>query len=163
MELNAEQNINELDTQLNFAKFTKSNGVLLSAKCAQFCLEHIQYYEQKIKELTEEKKKSDRVFSDLYKEAETYLAQRECLRNQVKNLTEENERLTASIKILANNNADLEAELALTYDLLEDAKSDTVNKMYLMIKERCVKGGIYPAFVASTITQVAKEILEGEE
>ena len=54
MELNREQIINELDTQLNFAKFTKSNGVLLSAKCAQFCLEHIQYYEQKIKELTEE-------------------------------------------------------------------------------------------------------------
>lgn len=29
-------------------------------------------------------------------------------------------------------------------------------------KERCIKGGIYPAFVASTIDQIAKEMLEGE-
>ena len=47
--------------------------------------------------------------------------------------------------------------------IIKELKADTVNKMYLMIKERCVKGGIYPAFVASTITQVAKELLEGEE
>ena len=38
--------------------------------------------------------------------------------------------------------------------------ADTVNKMYSMIKERCIKGGIYPAFVASVVTDVAKELLE---
>ena len=52
--LNAEQAINELETQTKYAKFIESKGVLLSAKCAQFCLDHIQYYEQRIKELTEE-------------------------------------------------------------------------------------------------------------
>lgn len=52
--LNAEQAIKELENQTKFAKFTNSTGVLLSAKCAQFCLDHAQYYEQRIKELTEE-------------------------------------------------------------------------------------------------------------
>jgi hypothetical protein len=39
-------------------------------------------------------------------------------------------------------------------------KADTVQKMHDMIKERCVEGGIYPAFVARTIDNVAKEMLE---
>lgn len=42
-------------------------------------------------------------------------------------------------------------------------KADTVRKMHTEIKERCIKGGIYPAFVARTIENVAKEILEAHE
>ena len=38
--------------------------------------------------------------------------------------------------------------------------ADTVRKMQERIKEHCIKGGIYPAFVASTIDQIAKEMLE---
>lgn len=45
--------------------------------------------------------------------------------------------------------------------LIAEAKADTVRKMHSMIKERCIKGGIYPAFVASTIDQIAKELEEG--
>ena len=41
--------------------------------------------------------------------------------------------------------------------------ADTVRKMHSEIKERCIKGGIYPAFVASTIDQIAKEMVEGEK
>lgn len=41
--------------------------------------------------------------------------------------------------------------------------ADTVRKMHSEIKKRCIKGGIYPAFVASTIDQIQKEMLEGEE
>lgn len=52
--LNAEQVINELDCQTRFAKFSNSNGVLISVKCAQFVLDHAQYYEQMIKELEAE-------------------------------------------------------------------------------------------------------------
>jgi hypothetical protein len=40
-------------------------------------------------------------------------------------------------------------------------RADTVRKMHTQIKERCIKGGIYPAFVARTIDQIAKEMLEG--
>jgi hypothetical protein len=45
--------------------------------------------------------------------------------------------------------------------LIAEAKADTVRKMHTQIKERCIKGGIYPAFVARTIDQIAKEMLEG--
>lgn len=44
-----------------------------------------------------------------------------------------------------------------------EERADTVNKMYSMIKERCIKGGIYPAFVEGVIDQIAKEMLEGKE
>jgi hypothetical protein len=54
MELNREQCIDELDFKTRYAKFVGTDGVSLSAKCAQFCLEHAQFYEEKIKELTEE-------------------------------------------------------------------------------------------------------------
>jgi hypothetical protein len=32
--------------------------------------------------------------------------------------------------------------------------------MHTEIKERCIKGGIYPAFVARVIDQIAKEMVE---
>lgn len=38
---------------------------------------------------------------------------------------------------------------------------DAVRKMQESIEERCIKGGIYPAFVASTIDKVSREMLEG--
>ena len=44
---------------------------------------------------------------------------------------------------------------------IEEVKADTVRKMQEAIKERCLKGGIYPAFVASTIDKVSREMLEG--
>lgn len=62
MELKRDEIINELDVQIKYAKFTNTNGVLLSAKAAQFCLEHAQFYEQKIKQLTEE---NERLRDDL--------------------------------------------------------------------------------------------------
>ena len=54
--LNEEQVINELDCQTRFAKFSNSNRVLISVKCAQFVLDHVQYYEQRIKDLETENK-----------------------------------------------------------------------------------------------------------
>lgn len=44
--------------------------------------------------------------------------------------------------------------------LIAEAKVDTVRKMQSEIKERCIKGGIYPAFVARTVDQIAKEMVE---
>lgn len=37
---------------------------------------------------------------------------------------------------------------------------DAVRKMHDLIKERCIKGGIYPVFVKNTISKVAEEMLE---
>ena len=70
------------------------------------------------------------------------------LDKQVESLTEENERLNSSCTELTRN--------------LHTVQAATVNTMYSEIKERCIKGGIYPAFVASVVTDVAKELLEEE-
>lgn len=40
--------------------------------------------------------------------------------------------------------------------------SERLKKMPSEIKKRCIKGGIYPTFVARTIDQIAKEILNDE-
>jgi hypothetical protein len=66
-------------------------------------------------------------------------------------LTEENERIRASSVDYRN----------IPY-FVADAKADTVRKMQKMIEDRCIKGGIYPAFVARVIEQVAEEILAKE-
>ena len=57
---------------------------------------------------------------------------------------------------------DLHSEIARLRVDLDNARADTVRKMQELIKERCIKGGIYPAFVASTIDRVANEILESK-
>ena len=103
--------------------------------------------DKQVQRLSEENERSTKVITDLIREGETYLKQRDAFQNRAKYLEKENARLVEDNHILAT-------------EFKDRVKADTVNKMYLMIKERCVKGGIYPAFVASTITQVAKEMLE---
>jgi hypothetical protein len=87
----------------------------------------------------------------------------------IKELTEENATLHASCTELERKCASLNDEnerlsqsLANTKSILANCKADTVRKMHAEIKERCIKGGIYPAFVARTIDQIAKERLERE-
>ncbi len=43
----------------------------------------------------------------------------------------------------------------------ENARADTAQKMHSMIKERCIKGGLWPAFIANVVAEVAKELSEG--
>ena len=43
----------------------------------------------------------------------------------------------------------------------ERLRADTVRKMQSEIKERCIKGGIFPVLVERIIDQVANEIIEG--
>ena len=43
---------------------------------------------------------------------------------------------------------------------LEKAKANAVREMQAEIINRCLKGGIYPAFVATTIDKIAKEMLD---
>ena len=77
----------------------------------------------------------------------------------IKELTEENEGLEASIKILVANNATLETELAETYDLLEDAKADTVLKMQERLHEHFVHDCGFNYVYLHTIDQIAKEMI----
>ena len=67
VELNKEQRvdiINEIDTKTRYAKFINTDAVVLSSRAAQYCLEHIEYYEQKIKELTEENERLQKQLDD---------------------------------------------------------------------------------------------------
>lgn len=75
----------------------------------------------------------------------------------IKELTEENERLLAR-----NFELSEKGEKDMIAQLIAEAKSEAIIKMHSLIKERCIKGGIYPAFVASTIEKVAKELLRGD-
>ena len=43
---------------------------------------------------------------------------------------------------------------------VESVRADTVRKMHAEIKRRLLKGGIYPAFVACVIDNVAREMEE---
>lgn len=72
----------------------------------------------------------------------------------IKKLTEENERLNAQVEMWKST-------AYCEKDRVDSIKIDTVRKMHFEIKARCIKGGIYPAFVKSTIDQIAKELIEG--
>ena len=48
----------------------------------------------------------------------------------------------------------------MLYKLALVVKANTVREMQTEIINRCVKGGIYPAFVATTIDKIAKEMIE---
>lgn len=40
-----------------------------------------------------------------------------------------------------------------------DARAPIVHKMHSLIKERCIAGGIYPAFVARVVDEAAEKVL----
>lgn len=76
-------------------------------------------------------------------------------------LTELNERL----RVVADmSDATLTDALRIVNEFcdkrIKRAISDTVRKMQTEIEARCIKGGIYPAFVKSTIDQIAEEMLK---
>ena len=77
----------------------------------------------------------------------------------IKELTEENERLRA-VEFTCGWVKPHKVLECPIFDEVEKAKADTVREMHSKIKERCIKGGIYPAFVARTIDQIAKEMME---
>ena len=97
----------------------------------------------------------------------------------IKELSEENERLRAEVNKLDalsdEMGVDLDVKLKTIFELEDKLKAekadvmyfkdqiraDTVRKMQSEIIKRCIKGGIYPAFVASAIDKIAKEMLEG--
>ena len=73
----------------------------------------------------------------------------------IKELTEENERLQYEIENGVVVCHDCHTKYA---DKIEQAKADTVRQMQTEIEARCIKGGIYPAFVKNVVNQVAEEL-----
>ena len=110
-----------------------------------------------IKELTEESRIAN---------GEAYAYKLHCnrLEQQVKTLSDLlDEAYDAQNSLSEENDKLVEAgfdTVDYAVDKIRQVRADTVRKMQSEIKERCIKGGIYPAFVASTIDQIAKEMLD---
>lgn len=94
-----------------------------------------------IKELTEERKGLENLIYEMSK-IENRMSE------TIEELTEENERLRNS-SIDYRNIPEIKAK----------ERADTVRKMQSEIEARCIKGGIYPAFIKRTIDQIAKEMI----
>ena len=94
------------------------------------------------------------LIKELTEENERLRAERDVLDITVKDLRGRNKGLQRANESLAKDIAQLEAELCECVQI----KADTVRKMHSEIEKRCIKGGIYPAFVKSTIDQIAKEM-----
>ena len=75
------------------------------------------------------------------------------LEDKVKKLAEENERLNKLLKCCRDD----EEYLKEKYN---NVVNNTVNKMQTMIQEKCIGGGIWPAFVAKVIKDVGDKLLE---
>lgn len=110
--------------------------------------------EQRIEELSEENENLHATCTEFERKCASLNDENEILNSEKE---AKNKELFQKWKKLADETAD-------RYEgLYQDAKkalvADTVRKMRSEIKERCIMGGIYPAFVASTIEQIAKEII----
>lgn len=166
-EPNREQIISEIDTKIKYAKFVKTDAVILSSKAAQFCLEHAQYYEQKIKELTEEneawqkqlistEEKSGKAYYELACEVEDLRAENEMLRAEKE---AKNKELFYEWKKIADETAD-------RYEgLYQDAKKALVVSTVRKMQERLIaefrKDDRMNYYLRKTLDQIAKEMLEG--
>lgn len=85
---------------------------------------------------------------------------------RIKELTDENERLKSQkymiyadgrVEALGHNDPNGEPGKCGLY---EQCRANTVREMQAEIINRCIQGGIYPAFVATTIDKIAKEMID---
>lgn len=165
--LNAEQAIKELENQTKFAKFTNSTGVLLSAKCAQFCLDHVQYYEQRIKELAEENERLKWQNAHLECVGEVAVKNRDECEQQLRYLS--NVEIPYLYEALEGKGKDADKLLDILSNALEKAKADTVREMLELIYERLdisVEGYSSEEIksdVRDMVYQIAKEMLKEKE
>jgi regulator of replication initiation timing len=132
MELNREQVIKDLQEIVdNYSGSWKRFNVLDGALSL-------------IKELTEELEK-ERTWAD---------SMIDNLRDDIRKLTEENERLKTIPEQLHKEMSERMIEE------VKVAKKYTVRRMQSDIQEACLKGGIWPAFVAGVVKGVGEKILE---
>lgn len=86
----------------------------------------------------------------------------------IKELTEEIKDLEADYdRVYEQAEADIHGNMAdggtSCHWCMDKTKADTVKQMQTMIKEECLAGGIYPAFVARVVERVGEKLLEDTE
>ncbi len=99
--------------------------------------------------------KRDEIIQGLRDNDSPYKSDQDSIRDAIafiNELTEENERLRE-----LGTTKEVEKEI-----VRRETRADTVRKMQTEIEARCIKGGIYPAFVKRTIDQIAEEMIKGE-
>ena len=112
-----------------------------------------------INELTAKTEAQDIVITELRKCLDKANHDADRYARKIKELTEENERL---IDECGNQSTLWRQHFESIYETAKDTlKADTVREMRKEIEARCIKGGIYPAFVKSTINQIAEEMIGG--
>lgn len=176
-----EQIIDEIDTKIKYAKFTNTDAVILSTKAAQFCLEHAQYYEQKIKELTEEVEQriedyqeSQRKWEKAYDKLEytlegvmhsvdKWLEGSELELDEVNRAIMMREKTLKIVENLIEQNEQLTSAVNFTADV---TRVETVSKMQERLKGKA-KAHYFDncnyAVSVEDIDQTAKELMEGEK
>lgn len=116
-----------------------------------------------IKELTEENERLHASCTKLAQKCASLTEENALLKHiELEAMRGEANNYKELYKKSSDENEKLSQSLANSKSILANSKADTVRKMHSEIKERCIKGGIYPAFVASTIDQIAKEMLNNE-
>ncbi len=86
----------------------------------------------------------------------------------IKELTEEIKDLEADYdRVYEQAEADIRGNIAdggtSCHWCIAGHKRDAIRKMQTMIKEECLAGGIYPAFVARVVENVGNKLLEGKD
>ena len=186
MELNAEQIKKALERCANewhcgLCGFTEKECALIKKSALAIIISQ----EQRIAELEVELDAMRGAVNSCKLHNEKLTEERDGFENLAYTAIETQNRMSDTIEELTEENESLTEELAKAYSALDGsmnfycsfaqskiqncpiddevakAKADTVREMQAEIEARCIKGGIYPVFVKSTIDKVAKEMLEG--
>ena len=83
------------------------------------------------------------------------IGENERLQKSCTELTQELHDVAREYELYKRHNCDAEF-----FKVKDKIKADTAKEMHSEIKDRCIKAGIYPAFVERTINQVVNEISE---
>lgn len=95
---------------------------------------------------------SETEYNELYELCESYRIERDAMRGAANSYK-------LHCKTLEKENETLKTLLDESFDAQNAVRAATAREMREKIKERCIAGGIYPAFVASTINRVVEEIV----
>ena len=159
IEFDRERVIGEMESQIAYSKFINTSRVVLSADAVKFCLEHIQFYEQKIKVLQNSNEELGKHCTELCREIERLSKEVADSKDELKCGKETNAHLCRQYMSENHLRHQVEEMLANGMDVV---KADTVRKMHKRLKER-FKGGkcnLYTVYnIQRYIDQTAEEMI----
>lgn len=113
--------------------------------------------ENRVKELEKEKSNLEYTLLGVMHSVDKWLDGTELEMDEVNRAITMREK---TLQIVENLTDKWEEAVNQVNHITDVTKADTVHKMQSMIKEECLAGGIYPAFVARVVERVGEKILE---